>query len=67
MYHGYTHVWNNLVGNTPIVLEDVVVHGSTRYGNILCNWEKLGKLIIGDIMELFSVEFGDHELPPVAL
>lgn len=50
------------MGNTSIVLEDVVVRGSTRYGNILCNWEKLGKLIIRDIMKPFSVEFWDHEL-----
>ena len=56
-------MWNNLVGNPSIVLEDVVVHGIACFGNFLCNWEKLGKLIIGDLVEPFSVEFGDHELP----
>ena len=64
MYHRFTftHVWDDLVGNLPIVLENIVICGSTRNGNILCNWEKLGKLVIGNVMKLLSVEFGDHKL-----
>jgi hypothetical protein len=53
---------NLLVRNPSVVLQDVVVLDALRNRNTLRHGQDLGKLVIGDVVELRAVVLGDDEL-----
>lgn len=53
---------NNLMRNGPIILQDIVICCPRSSRNLLRNRKQLGKLVIGDIVELFSMELWDYKL-----
>jgi len=53
---------NKLMRPTPVVLQNVVLHCTNRYRELLCGGEELAEFCIGHIVELFAVGFGDYEL-----
>jgi hypothetical protein len=60
--HMPTHMVNLLVRNPSIVLQDVVVLDALRNRNPLRHGQDLGKLVIGDVVELRAVVLGNDEL-----
>lgn len=57
-----TYVIDNLMRDAPVVLEDVVVLAADGLGDLLGDGQDLGELVVGDVVELGAVEFGDDEL-----
>lgn len=56
------YVVHDLVRNAAIVLQNVVVLHALCQRDLLGHRQDLGKLIIGDVVELRAVELGDDEL-----
>jgi hypothetical protein len=56
------YVIYELMRNPSIVLQYVVVLDVLCNGNALCNGEDFGKLVVGYIVELRAVMFGDDQL-----
>jgi len=56
------HMIYDLVRDTAIVLQDVVVLDVLRDGYFLGYGEDLGELVVGDVVEFCAVVFGDDEL-----
>lgn len=56
------HMIDLLVCNAPIVLQNVVVFDALRDGNLLRHGQHFGQLVVGDVVELGAVVFGDDEL-----
>jgi hypothetical protein len=51
-----------LVRQPPVVLQHVVVLDALRDGNLLCDLEDLGQLVVRDVVQLGAVVLGDDEL-----
>lgn len=51
-----------LVGDAAIVLQDVVVLNALSNRNPLRHGQHLGELVVGDVVQLGAVVFGDDEL-----
>jgi hypothetical protein len=60
--HMSTHMVNLLVRNPSVVLQDVVVLDALRNRDPLRHGQDLGKLVIGDVVELRAVVLGNDEL-----
>jgi hypothetical protein len=56
------NVIHNLMSNTSVVLQDIVVLSIHRLSNLLCDGQDLGELVVGDIVEFCAVVFGNDEL-----
>ena len=56
------HMIDLLVSNAAVVLQDVVVLDALRNRNLLRHGQHLGQLVVGDVMQLSAVVFGDDEL-----
>jgi hypothetical protein len=52
----------HLMRNPSIILQDIVILQSLRNGDLLRDGEHLGQLVVGDVVQLCAVVFGDHEL-----
>jgi hypothetical protein len=60
------HMVHNLMRNPSIILQDIVVLHSLRDGNPLRDGQHFGKLVVGDFVQLCTVELGDDELAQLA-
>ena len=56
------HMVDDLVGDAAIVLQDVVVLDVLGDGDLLGDGQDLGELVVGDVVQLCAVVFGDDEL-----
>jgi hypothetical protein len=56
------YVVHHLVRNASVVLQDVVVLDVLRDSYLLRDRKHFGKLVVGYVVELFAVVFGDDEL-----
>ena len=56
------HMIHHLVRNPAVVLQDVVILDALRERNLLRHREHFAELVVGDVVELCAVEFGDDEL-----
>lgn len=53
---------NLLMGNFPIILQNVIVLRTHRDRNPLRYWKELSELDIWNLVEFFGVCFRDHKL-----
>ena len=51
-----------LVCDPPVVLQNVVVFDTLCDGDLLRDFEDLGELIVGDVVQFGAVVLGDDEL-----
>lgn len=56
------HMIHFLMSKPAIVLQYIVVVQPLCDGNLLGHGEELGELVVGDVVELCAVVFGDDEL-----
>jgi len=56
------NMFNNLMRPTPVVLQNVVLHCTDRYRELLCGGEEFAEFCVRHIVEFFAVGFGDYEL-----
>jgi hypothetical protein len=56
------HMVHDLVRDTTVVLQDIVVLNVLRDGNFLGYSKDLGELVIWDVVEFCAVVFRDDEL-----
>lgn len=57
-----TYVVDHLVRDAAVVLQDVVVLAADGLGDLLGDGQDLGQLVVGDVVQLGAVVFGDDEL-----
>lgn len=57
-----TYVVDQLVRDAAVVLQDVVVLAADGLGDLLGDGQNLGQLVVGDVVQLGAVVFGDDEL-----
>lgn len=56
------HMIDLLVRQPAVVLQHVVVLDALSNGDLLCDLENLGQLVVGDVVQFGAVVLGNDEL-----
>lgn len=56
------HMIDLLMRDTTVVLQNIVVFDALRNGDLLGHGQHFGQLVVGNVMELRAVVFGDDQL-----